>query len=142
MGFFETGYLGLFLTSFLAATLLPGGSEGMLLLMLGVDYDPWALVCLATLGNTLGGVTNYGIGRLGKPRWLEFIRVKQENIEAWKDRVGRYGVWLALLSWAPVFGDLMTVALGFFRAPFWAVLILMTVGKFARYAVLALPWLL
>jgi membrane protein YqaA with SNARE-associated domain len=142
MGIFETGYLGLFLLSFLAATLVPIGSEGMLLIMLGAGYDPWLALALATVGNTAGGATSYGIGRLGKPRWLKAIRVDQESIDRWQGRVERHGVWLALLAWAPLFGDVVAVALGFFRAPFWAVLALMALGKFGRYAALALPWIL
>ena len=142
MGLFETGYLGLFLLSFLAATLVPIGSEGMLLVMLGTGYDPWLAIGLATAGNTAGGATSYGIGRMGKLRWLKLIRVEQEKIDAWQGRVERYGAWLALLAWAPVVGDLVAVALGFFRAPMWPVFLLMALGKLGRYVVISLPWIL
>ena len=114
---FEIGYLGLLLTSFLAATFLPITSEVFLVSMLVVGYDPWITLFYATIGNSAGGWFNFLIGRLGNPVWLKRLRVPERKILRWKDKVQRFGYWLGLLSWLPFIGDVMAVALGFFRAP-------------------------
>ena len=132
---FEYGYIGLFLVTFLAATVLPIASELFLTAMLKLGYEPWLTLCVATLGNSLGAMLNYGIGVIGNPIWLKRIGVKEATIYRWQARIQRYGSWLALLCWLPFVGDVIGVALGFFRAPMWRSFLLMTIGKFARYAV-------
>jgi len=139
---FEFGYLGLFLSAFLAATILPVASEVFLLAMLKLGFDPILCLILATLGNSLGAILNYFIGYIGNPKWLNKIGVKLAQIECWKQRVQTYGVWLALLSWLPIVGDLIGVALGFFRAPKVPTFVFFTIGKFVRYGVIILLYFL
>ena len=138
---FELGYLGLFITCFLAATILPIASEVFLITMLAAKYDPLSSLLIASTGNTLGSYLNFGIGYIGNPEWLKKLRVKQKTIESWKASIQKYGAWLALLSWLPIVGDIIGIALGFFRANiFWSFLF-MAIGKFIRYLFVVLVYL-
>ena len=136
---FEIGYLGLLLTSFLAATFLPITSEVFLVSMLVVGYDPWITLFYATIGNAAGGWFNFLIGRLGNPIWLKRLKVPERKILRCKDKVQRFGYWL------PFIGDVMAVALGFFRAPWGTSFFFILIGKFLRYLVIialfSLGWL-
>ena len=138
---FELGYLGLFITCFLAATILPIASEVFLITMLAAKYDPLSSLLIASTGNTLGSYLNFGIGYIGNPEWLKKLRVKQKTIESWKASIQKYGAWLAFLSWLPIVGDIIGIALGFFRANiFWSFLF-MAIGKFLRYLLVVLVYL-
>ena len=139
---FEFGYIGLFLSAFLAATILAVASEVFLLAMLKLNYDPILCLFIATAGNSLGAVLNYFIGYLGNPIWLQKIGVRIDQIDQWKSRIQQYGVWLALLSWLPLVGDLIGVALGFFRSPKGLTFLFFTIGKFARYGAILLLYFL
>jgi len=139
---FEIGYLGLLLTSFLAATFLPITSEVFLISMLVLGYDPWITLLYATMGNAAGGWFNFIIGRLGNPKWLKRLKVPENKIFRWKHKVQRYGHWLGLLSWLPFIGDVMAVALGFFRAPWRASLSFIFIGKLLRYLVIVILFIL
>ena len=141
MDIFEFSYWGLFIASFLSATILPIASEGVLLLVLAAGFDPITCLLIATIGNSMGGSTNYLIGWFGNPRWLKRIGFKEENVVKFEKRIQQYGSWLALISWLPFIGDPLLLALGFFKAPVFPVLILMLIGKFLRYFVLIIPWL-
>jgi membrane protein YqaA with SNARE-associated domain len=116
-------------------------SEAVILLMLSQDFDPWTCILIATIGNSLGGLTNYFLGLLGNPKWLKRVGMSEEKIQSFEGRVQKYGYWLAFFSWMPFIGDPMTVALGFFRASFWRVAFLVILGKFLRYLVLAFPFM-
>jgi membrane protein YqaA with SNARE-associated domain len=129
-------YLGLLFISFLSATILPIASEGALLLLLSLDYNPTMCLLIATLGNSLGGLTNYGIGLLGNPNWLKKVGVSEAKLQKSEPNIRKYGSWLAFFTWVPIIGDPLGVALGFFRIPFLKFLVLMVFGKFLRYALL------
>jgi len=141
MDFISIGFGGLFLAGFLSATILPMNSEAVILLMLSQHFDPWTCIFVATIGNSLGGLTNYFLGLLGNPKWLKRIGISEEKILSFKGRVQKYGYWLAFFSWVPFVGDPMTVALGFFRVSFWRIALLVILGKFLRYLVLAFPFM-
>jgi len=141
MDFISIGYSGLFFAGFLSATILPMNSEAVILLMLSQDFDPWTCILVATIGNSLGGFTNYFLGLLGNPKWLKRIGITEEKILTFEVRIQKHGYWLAFFSWVPFIGDPMTVALGFFRVSFWRVALLVILGKFLRYLVLAIPFL-
>lgn len=132
----EAGLWGLFAASFLAATIVPFSSEALLAAM---AFGPWRTITLwavASTGNTLGGMTSYGLGRLGDPeRMARWLRTDPAKAQRWQQRLHRYGAWAALLTWLPVVGDPIAIALGLGRAPAWAVAVLMFTGKAARYAV-------
>lgn len=137
----EWGLLGLFLASFLAATILPFSSEAVLAAMAMGAWSGTSLFMVASIGNTLGGLTNYAIGRW-VPEGLVFKRlgIDASKAEQWRLLVHRRGAWAALLCWLPVIGDAIALALGLFRAPFAASAALMFIGKAARYAVVL--WLI
>ena len=122
----------LFASSFLSATLLPGNSEVVLVAMLlsGVS-QPWLLVLIATMGNSLGGLTNVILGRFfplrEKSRW-------QEKAVGW---LKRYGAATLLLSWMPVIGDLLCLLAGWLRISWGPVLFFLCLGKALRYVLVA-----
>ncbi|MDB0011389.1 DedA family protein [Crocinitomicaceae bacterium] len=133
MDFISLGFLGLFILTFLSATILPLSSEFFLILMFSNGYDPIFCLIIATIGNSLGGFTNYGLGRLGNIYWLKKIGMSEAKIQKYATRIQKYGAWLAFFSWVPFIGDPLLVALGFFRSPFLKVAILTVLGKFLRY---------
>jgi membrane protein YqaA with SNARE-associated domain len=136
----DYGLTGLFLASFLAATVLPFSSEALLTLLIAQHFDPWTCISVASLGNWLGGMSSYGLGYLGKWEWIEkYWRIKRKSIEKWHDRMSRYGAVFAFFSWMPVVGDVFAVGLGFLKSNVWVVAVFMMAGKIARYAVWA--WL-
>lgn len=130
---FEIGYVGLFVTCFLAATILPITSELFLGSMLAYGYDLTTCLIIATIGNTLGSWLNYLIGMAGNPNWLKKIGVKQEQISRWEEKIKRYGSLLALFSWLPFVGDVIAVTLGFFRVNWLVSFAYILIGKFLRY---------
>jgi len=140
MNYIEYGYIGLFVVCFLAATILPLTSEGVLILFLALDFDPVACLVVASIGNMLGGTTNYGIGRLGKIELIQKWVKNPSRFEKAKHNIQKYGASLALLSWVPIIGDPLTIGLGFFRVPFIPVFIYMTIAKTLRYAIIIFLW--
>ena len=130
------GYLGLFIASFLAATVVPFSSEVVFSAMVFGGLNAWKCVFVATLGNWLGGMTCYYMGRLGKIEWIEKnLRIKKEKMEKFMGKLHRYGDWFAFFSFLPGVGDVIAVASGYFRCRWWIVALSMLLGKFARYIV-------
>jgi membrane protein YqaA with SNARE-associated domain len=130
-------YIGLFVTSLLAATLLPLSSEALLGILTAIGKgDPRALFLVATVGNTLGSVVNWAIGRgiahFRDRSWFPVGPVRYENASR---SFARYGLWSLLFAWVPLVGDPLTVVAGALRVPFVRFLILVAIGKAARYAV-------
>jgi len=125
----EAGLAGLFLASFLSATLLPGGSEAVLfaVVKLHPEQMPAALI-LATLGNTLGGMTTYGMARL-LPARVGADGTVMKRLDALR----KHGAPLLLLGWAPIVGDALCAAAGWLRLPAIACTLWMAAGKAARY---------
>lgn len=129
----------LFFISFLAATLLPLGSEWLLVALLLRGLDPLILITVATFGNTLGGATNYLIGRWGSD-WLtrRVLRIdanQQRRAQRWFERYGSYSL---LLAWLPVIGDPLCLVAGTLRTSLRRFFLLVTTGKALRYSSLAL----
>lgn len=128
------GYFGLFVGSFVAATIVPFSSDVLLVGMLAAGGNIWLSVAVATLGNWLGGLTSYGLGWLGKWEWIErYMKVKHETLIKHKDKIDRFGAWLALLTWLPFVGDVFAIALGFYKVDFRKSALLMLIGKGARF---------
>ena len=142
-----TGYLGLFFAALGTATLLPLQSEAVLAgLLLSGNYNLWLLLGIATLGNVLGSVVNWWLGR-----WVEHFKqrrwfpVNDKQLEKARNHYERWGHWTLLLSWAPIIGDPLTLVAGVMREPLWRFLLLVTLAKSVRYGVLAavaLQWVL
>jgi len=135
-GLFDYSLWGLFLASFLAATVVPFSSEALLSFLIVNGTDPYIAVAVASAGNWLGGMSSYTIGYLGKWEWIEkYLRIKRETIEKWHDRLYKRGAIFAFLSWVPAVGDIFAVGLGLLRANIWITAIAMLAGKFLRYVI-------
>ena len=130
-------YLGLFVSAFLAATLVPFYSEILFTGLLAAGYDPLALWLWASTGNTLGSAVNWALGRYLRHfedrRWFPF---KRSNLGRAQDWFQKYGVWSLLMAWLPVGGDALTFIAGMMRVSFPVFLILTAIGKATRYAIL------
>ena len=136
--FVEWGYLGLFIASFLGATIIPFSSELVLSLLIIKGYDFNLSLLVATTGNWLGGLSSYFLGRLGKWSTLEkYFRLKKEKIVKFKTNIDKWGSLLAFFCWLPIIGDPIAVGLGFFRTNYLLVALWMFMGKLIRYIVLA-----
>ena len=132
--FIELGYAGLFIASFLAATVVPFSSEVVFSALVFGGLDAWKCVFVATAGNWLGGMTSYYVGRLGKLEWIEkYFRIKKEKLDWFTEKMHKYGDWFAFFSFLPGVGDVIAVAAGYFRCRWWIVAVSMLAGKFVRY---------
>ena len=132
-------YLGLFAVALLAATVLPAQSEVVLAgMILAERYHLWLLILVASVGNILGSVVNWFLGRFiahfEDRRWFPVKRDQVAKAERWYQR---YGYWSLLLSWAPVIGDPLTVVAGVLREPLPMFLVLVTIAKVGRYLIVA-----
>jgi membrane protein YqaA with SNARE-associated domain len=130
-------YAALFAAALIAATILPMQSEAALAAMLLGGHAPLAVVTVASVGNILGSVINWGLGRgitrYRDRRWFPASPAALARAEGW---YRRWGKWSLLLAWVPVVGDPLTVMAGVLREPFWVFLALVTVAKTGRYLVL------
>lgn len=134
---------GLFAISFVAATILPAQSEAVLVgVLVAGTHSPLLLVGVASLGNVLGAVVNWALGRgierFRNRRWFPVSPSMLDRATGWYRRWGR---WSLLVSWAPFGGDALTVAAGVLREPLWSFVLLVTIAKTARYLVLAVATL-
>ena len=133
------GLWGLFIGTFLAATVVPFSSDVLYITVLQMTSSPWACLVVGSLGNWLGSLTTFGLGWLG--RWALLIlgipisTVDRTKLEMQKASIDKYGVWLALLSWVPFIGDVFAIALGFYRTNPWLTALLLLVGKTLRFLV-------
>ena len=135
----EWGYVGLFIASFLAATIIPFSSELVLSILIAKNYDLSTSLFVASIGNWIGGLSSYLIGRIGSWNTIEkYLRVKRKNILLWKIKIDSWGGILAFLCWLPVLGDPIAIALGFFRTNVVIVAVFMLIGKFVRYLIWAM----
>ncbi len=133
------GYVSLFVSAFLAATVLPMSSEAVLsALVVGDGFDLWLLIALASIGNTLGAVVNWLLGRYclrwRDRKWFPVSAAALERASRW---FSRYGVFSLLFAWLPVVGDPLTFVAGILRVRFALFLVLVALGKTARYVAVA-----
>jgi len=127
---------GLFISSFLAATLLPGGSEAVLFAVLKAYPDTqWIALTIATLGNTLGGMVTFGMGWLLPQTHIQNQQIKHV------EKLRSHGTPALLLAWVPLLGDALCLAAGWLRLNWWHTALFMAAGKFARYWVIAIATL-
>ncbi len=127
--------LALFFSALIAATLFPLGSEVLLITLLTQGNNAAILWLVATLGNTLGSVINYGLGYWAS----DYINKKYQNTKSWHQAqraYNRYGSWSLLFAWLPIIGDPITLVAGLARTRFSLFIVLVLIGKGARYALL------
>lgn len=132
--FINLGYLGLFITSFAAATILPIGSEPIFISLILAKFAPSLCLIIASIGNWLGGITNYYIGRLGKIEWIEkYLKINHKQIANIQQKIYYKSAYLAFFCFLPTIGDVIAIILGFTRANIIIVNMTMFIGKFLRY---------
>ncbi len=134
----EFGYIGLFLSAFLAATILPLSSEVVLSALLLNQFNPVSLVTIATLGNVLGSLLNYALGYWGSTLLARrVLKISEQAFMRAEQRFQKYGLVSLLFAWVPVIGDPLTVVAGVLRIRLPWFLLLVTAGKLARYIVVS-----
>ena len=136
----SAGYASLFLSAFLAATVLPLSSEAVLAALVASDgFVLWLLVALASIGNTLGACVNWILGRYclhwQDRKWFPVSPPALERASRWFSHYGQYSL---LFAWVPIAGDPLTVTAGLLKLRFGRFLLLVAVGKILRYVVVAL----
>lgn len=133
----DWGYPGLFLSAILAGSLIPFSSEIVLLTLVKLGLNPTICLILATLGNTLGGMTCYGMGWAGRTDWIErYLHVKQEKVDKMQLFLQGKGAMMAFFAFLPFVGGVLAVALGFMRSNIPLTTFSMMIGKLLRYIVL------
>lgn len=135
------GYWGMLLAALAAGSILPIGSEVVFVLLLKSGLDPWLLTAAATAGNTLGGMSCYGMGMLGKREWIHrWAGVSDAKL----DRASRFlqgrGAWMGFFAFLPYVGEAIAVVLGLMRSNWIVTAFSMAVGKFVRYLLLYLAF--
>lgn len=135
------GYWGMLLAALAAGSILPIGSEVVFVLLLKSGLDPWLLTAAATAGNTLGGMSCYGMGMLGKREWIHrWAGVSDAKL----DRASRFlqgrGAWMGFFAFLPYVGEAIAVVLGLMRSNWIITAFSMAVGKFVRYLLLYLAF--
>lgn len=136
--FSDLGYAGLFLSAFLAATILPLSSEIVLSALLLGGLSPTTLVIVATTGNVLGSLTNYALGYwASKVMVKKWLRMSEDDFVRAEQRFVKYGMVSLCFAWLPVVGDPLTVMAGVLRIRLRWFLLLVTAGKFLRYVVIS-----
>ena len=137
-GLEELGYLGLFISSFLSATLIPLSPEILLGILIFNGFKLWLSILVATLGNFLGGITTYFVGYLGDWKKIEkYFKIRKEKVYSLKKRIDKLGSFIAFFSWMPILGDILTLSLGFFRVNIKGVFVWMFIGRSLRFIVIA-----
>lgn len=135
----DWGYPGLFLSALLAGSIVPFSSELVMIALVKVGLNPAICILLATLGNTIGGMTCYYMGHLGKTDWIEkYFKVKKEKIERMQRFLQGKGALMAFFAFLPFVGEAIAIALGFMRSNILLTTTSMFVGKLIRYAIMLL----
>lgn len=131
-------YAGLFFSAFFAATIIPAQSEAVLLALTATGkYPIGLLLAVASIGNILGSVVNWWLGRsIERFRHRRWFPIKQKELSKAQEWYQRYGRWSLLLSWVPIIGDPITVAAGMMREKLWIFTLLVALSKTTRYLVI------
>ena len=113
----QYGYWGMLLAAFLAGSFFPFSSEAVMVGLMATGLDPWVLMIYGTVGNVLGSVVNYGVGRMGKMEWIEkYLHVKKEDLDKAQRFMAGRGAWMGFFAFLPILGSAITIALGLMRA--------------------------
>lgn len=135
----DWGYPGLFISALLAGSIIPFSSELVMVALVKVGLSPALCVLFATLGNTLGGMTCYYMGHIGKTDWIEkYFKVKKEKIDKMQRFLQGKGALMAFFAFLPFVGEVIAIALGFMRSNVALTTVSMFAGKLIRYIVMLL----
>lgn len=137
----DWGYVGLFISALLAGSIIPFSSELVLVALVNVGLSPAVCVLSAALGNTVGGMTCYYMGRLGRIDWIEkYFKVKKEKIDRMQHFLQGKGALMAFFAFLPFVGEAIAIALGFMRSNLMLTTVSMFIGKLLLY--MAMFWAL
>lgn len=138
------GYWGMLFGAFLAGSVFPFSSETMMVALLGAGLDGWQLILYGTIGNVIGSIFNYFVGRMGKLEWIEkYLKIKKKNMDRAQRFMEGQGAWMGFFAFLPIIGSAITVTLGFMRANMFISFLSIAIGKFLRYWLLiyGIEWL-
>lgn len=133
----DWGYWGMLVSAFFAGSFFPFSSEAVMVGLQAAGLDPLPLIVYGTIGNVLGSMFNYGIGRMGRLEWIErYLHVKKESLDKAQRFVGGRGAWMGFFAFLPLLGSAITIVLGLTRANIVISVISITIGKVLRYVLL------
>jgi membrane protein YqaA with SNARE-associated domain len=133
----QYGYWGMLVAAFLAGSFFPFSSEAVMVALMATGLDPWLLMIYGTVGNVLGSVLNYGVGRMGRLEWIEtYLHVKKADLDKAHRFLAGRGAWMGFFAFLPVLGSAITIALGLMRSNVVIMLTAITIGKLFRYIIL------
>jgi len=139
MDYISLGYIGIFLAAFIASTLLPAPSEVFIVVAFQQGFDVYTVILVATIGNSLGSLTNYYLGYISQSAKLfSKFKINQKRFEYWTKKSNKYGYCLGFLAWLPFIGDPLMAILGFLKVKIIPLSITITTGKLIRYIVVAI----
>lgn len=136
----QWGGWGLFLSAFISGSILPFSSEIVLALLLHMGLSPIEALLWATIGNTLGGMTCYAIGALGKSEWSLKLGVSEEKLHKAQNFLQGRGALMGFFAFLPGIGEAIILALGLMRSNFWITTLSMCIGKGLRYLAIILTY--
>jgi len=135
-------YFFVFFSALAAATFLPLSSEIAAIVAIQTGHTPWVIWLVASLGNTLGSVINWGLGRyLEKFKQRSWFPFNDKQLEDGQYTFNRYGLWALLFAWVPIIGDALTLIAGVMKVKLWLFILLVAIGKSVRYAIIILALL-
>lgn len=133
----DWGYWGMLVSAFLAGSFFPFSSEAVMVGLQAAGLEPLPLVIYGTVGNVLGSLFNYGIGRMGRMEWIErYLHVKRESLDRAQRFVGGRGAWMGFFAFLPILGSAITILLGLMKANIVITITSVSIGKFLRYLLL------
>lgn len=133
----QYGYWGMLVAAFMAGSFFPFSSEAVMVAFQAAGLDPWTLIVYGTIGNVLGSMFNYYVGRLGRLDWVErYLHIKKASLDKARRFMAGRGAWMGFFAFLPVIGSAITILLGFMRANIAVSLFSITLGKFLRYVLL------
>ena len=133
----DWGYWGMLVSAFLAGSFFPFSSEAVMVGLQAAGLEPLPLVVYGTIGNVLGSLFNYGVGRMGRLEWIErYLHVKRESLDRAQRFVGGRSAWMGFFAFLPILGSAITILLGLMKANIVITITSISIGKFLRYLLL------
>ena len=131
------GYWGMLIAAFLAGSFFPFSSEAVMLGLFAAGLKAEPLIIYGTIGNVLGSLFNYSVGRMGRMEWIErYLHVKQASLDNAKRFMAGHGAWIGFFAFLPIIGSAITICLGLMRAKIAISTVSITIGKLLRYVIL------
>lgn len=133
----DWGYWGMLMAAFLAGSFFPFSSEAVMAGLQAAGLAPLPLVVYGSIGNVLGSMFNYGVGRMGKMEWIEhYLHVKKKSLDKAERFMAGHGAWMGFFAFLPLLGSAITIVLGLTRANIPVSILSITIGKVLRYVLL------